>query len=188
MQKDGNYQVDVTDYLLSLENDEYKLVGSQPDVMAPYFIPAMLFGVTTGTQGNINSTGVTGHSMTDGELSTTGYVPIEVLRVDITKALNIQVVWCGINGTTTQGVTWKVTYDADAIESGVLTAPATVLDTVIVEDNENDTPYVMQKTSAGIIAANTLSAGEAIAFRAEADLVDSASDPGCWFIGLLLTQ
>lgn len=152
------------------------------------YVPAVEFEITTGTSGEINSTGSHGHSMTDVELSTLSYKPFEFFGLDKTKATNVHVIWCGINGTTTQGVTWVVTYDQDVLESGVLGAPATALNTVIAEDNENDTPYTIQKTAPGIINANTFVENAAIAFRVEANLVDSASDPGCWFIGLLLTQ
>jgi len=126
--------------------------------------------------------------MTDGELSTLSYKPFEYFDFDINKDINVQIVWCPIDGTTANGVTWVVTYDQDAFESGVLTAPATALDTVIAEDNENDTPYVIQKTAAGIIDAGTLSGVNPIAWRVEADVVDSGNDPGCWFMGILFSQ
>jgi len=152
------------------------------------YIPADEFSVTTGTSGEIDGTGTLGHSMDDGELSTMSYRPFEFFGLDKGKDTNVQVVWCGINGTTTQGVEWLVTYDQDVLESGVLGAPATALDTVIVEDPENDTAYTIQRTIAGVINANTLVENAAIAFRVEAQVVDSVNDPGCWFIGLLLTQ
>ena len=102
--------------------------------------------------------------------------------------MNIYVIWASIDGTTGNGVTWLVTYDADTLESGVLTAPATALNTAIVEDNENDTPYTIQKTAAGVINASTLTATDMIAIRVEADVVDSGNDPGCWFMGIVLDQ
>ncbi|MFA9408741.1 MAG: LamG domain-containing protein [Candidatus Dadabacteria bacterium] len=160
-------------------------------LMTPYYLEANRFSITTGNSGDINTTGTLGHSMqaAGGELSTCGYVPFECYGgIDINKDLYAQVIWCCIDGTTSQGVTWKVTYDADAIEAGVLTAPATALDTVIVEDNEHETPYVIQKTAKGVINAGTLTDGNPIAWRVEADIVDTATDPGCWFIGLLLSQ
>ena len=157
--------------------------------MKPYFIPAVQFQVTTGAAGDINTTGTWGHSYTDGELSTCGYIPFECYGgIDVAKDLYVQVIWAGIDGITSQGNTFVVTYDADALESGVLTAPATALDTVIVEDNENDTPYTIQKTAKGVINAGTLTDGNPIAWRVEGDVVDDAQDPGCWFIGLLLSQ
>ena len=157
--------------------------------MTPYYIPAVQFGITTGNSGDINSTGTLGHSYTDSELSTCGYIPFECMGgIDVTKDLYVQVIWAPIDGTTANGVTFIVTYDADALESGVLTAPGTALDTVIVEDIENDTPYVIQKTAKGVIAANTLTEGNPIAWRVEGDVIDSGNDPGCWFIGLLLSQ
>jgi len=157
--------------------------------MKPYYIPASRFDITTGQYGDINSTGTPGHGCTDGELCTCGYIPFECFGgIDVNKDLYVQVIWAGIDGTTGQGNTFIVTYDADAFESGVLTAPATALDTVLVEDTENDTPYVIQKTVKGVINAGTLTDGNPIAWRIEADVVDDAQDPGCWIIGMLLSQ
>lgn len=152
------------------------------------YIPAIEFEITTGTSGDINGTGIHGHSMTDAELSTLSYKDIDSLGLDVSRPINVQVVWCPIDGNTSNGVTWLVTYDHDAFESGVLTAPGTALDVVIAEDIENDTPYVIQKTENGVINAATLTLANAIAFRVEADVVDSGNDPGCWFMGLLLSQ
>lgn len=173
-----------TSYELEITINQYGEVFSDISV----YIPAVEFDITTGNAGDINTTGTHGHSMTDAELSTLSYKPIESLGLDVSRPINVQVVWCPIDGTTANGVTWLVTYDQDALESGVLTAPATALDVVIAEDNENDTPYTIQKTENGVINAATLTGTNLIAFRVEADVVDSGNDPGCWFMGLLLSQ
>lgn len=154
------------------------------------YIPAVEFEITTGNSGEINSTGIHGHSMdgAGGELSTLSYKPFEFYNFNIAKSVYVQVVWCPIDGTTTNGVTWVITYDQDSFESGILTAPATALDTVIAEDPEHATSYVIQKTAQGIINAGSLNVTDPIAWRVEADVVDSSNDPGCWFMGLLLTQ
>ena len=154
----------------------------------PVYIPGIEFSVTTETIAEINGTVTSVHSFTDAELCTLPYKPFNTFGFDVNKPTFVQVIWCCIDGTTTNGVTWKVTYDDDSLESGVLTTPATALDTVIVEDPEHETPYVMQKTAQGIINANTFVASDLVAFRVEADIVDSGNDPGCWFMGLLLTQ
>lgn len=173
-----------TSYELEITINQYGEILSDISV----YISAVEFEITTGTSAEINGTGTHGHSMTDAELSTLSYKPIESLGLDVSRPINVQVVWCSIDGTTGNGVTWKVTYDQDALESGVLTAPATALDVVIAEDNENDTPYTIQKTENGVINAATLTGTNLIAFRVEADVVDSGNDPGCWFMGLLLSQ
>jgi len=153
------------------------------------YIPAVLFSITDGNAGEINSTGQFGHSYDGGELSTSPYFPLEELdNLDVSKATYVQVVWTNIDGNTGQGVTFTVLYDHDAFEAGVLTAPATALNTALIEDPEHDTPYVIQKTEKGIIDANTLTAGVPIAFRVVGTTVDKGEDPGCWFMGLLLTQ
>jgi len=157
--------------------------------MIPYYIPAVQFALTTGQYGDINSTGTFGHGCTDGELVKCGYIPFECYGgIDVNKDLYVQVIWAGIDGTTGQGNTFIVLYDADVMGAGVLTAPATTLDTILVEDLEHDTPYVIQKTEKGVIAAGTLSEGSAIAWAIEADIVDDTADPGVWIIGLLISQ
>lgn len=173
-----------TSYELEITINQYGKV--YPDIWK--YIPAIEFEITTGTSADINGTGIHGHSMTDGELSTLSYKDINSLGLDVSRPINVQVVWCPIDGNTSNGVTWVVTYDHDAFESGVLTAPGTALDTGIAEDLENDTPYVIQKTENGIINAATLTLANAIAFKVEADVVDSGNDPGCWFMGLSLSQ
>ena len=154
----------------------------------PVYIPARDFLVTTGNLGEINGTGCSGHSMTDGELSTTDYLPFCFFGFDVNQAIRVQVVWCCIYGNTSQGVTWTVVYDHDTFESGVLTTPATALDTPLVEDPEHETPYVIQKTVAGVIDAGSLVTDQPIAFRVTGTTIDKAADPGCWFMGLLLSQ
>lgn len=151
------------------------------------FYAAGEFGVTTGNSGEMNSTGILGHSMTDGELSTGGPWPIPD-DLDVDEAIDVKVLWAPINGTTSQGVTFVVTYTTVIADTTTLIAPATALGTVLVEDNENDTPYVAQLTAGtGEVAASVFTAGAWWTWRVEADVVDSASDPGCWFLGLLLT-
>ena len=154
----------------------------------PVFISAAEFGFTDGNSGQINATGVHGHSMTDGELSVTGYIPFKHFGFDVSKPIYVQVVWCNIAGVTTDGVTWTVTYDQDALESGVVTAPATALDTALVEDLEHEDPYVIQRTERGIIDAGNLNNIDPIAWQVCATTVDQGADPGTWFMGLQLSQ
>lgn len=145
------------------------------------------FPVTTGNSGNMNSTGITGHSMTDGELSTGGPWPVPT-DMDVGEELTVDVLWAGINGTTSQGVTWLVTHAAITADTTAIVAPATALNTVIVEDPEHDTPYVAQLTSgAGKVNADTYAAGGWWSWRVEGDVIDSSADPGAWFLGLVLT-
>tara|TARA_Y100000310_G_scaffold344803_1_gene459623 strand:+ start:3840 stop:4484 length:645 start_codon:yes stop_codon:yes gene_type:complete len=151
------------------------------------FYHAAEFPVTTGNSGDMNSTGITGHSMTDGELSTGGPWPVPD-DMDVTQVTDVKILWAPINGTTTQGVTFIVTYTAVTADTTTLVAPATALGTIMVEDDEDDTPYVAQLTAGtGEVAVNTFTAGAWWTWRVEADVVDSASDPGVWFLGLLLT-
>ena len=167
------------------------LDGIRSISLAPYppvFIASGQFEMTDGNVGEINSTDIYGISMTDGELAVLSYRPFSTFGFDVNRAVNVQVVWCPINGTTSQGVTWTVTYDNDTFESGVLTAPATALDTTIVEDAEDNTSYTMQKTAKGIIDAGSLTVDAPIAFKVVATTIDSGNDPGCWFMGLLLSQ
>ena len=113
----------------------------------PVYFSYADFPTTSGNAGAINSTEVKGHSMTDGEISLMEkYIYVDSLKFDLSKPINVQILWTGINGTTTQGVTWVVIYNQVTIETSVVTSAGTALDTVIAEDNENDTPYVVQKT------------------------------------------
>lgn len=167
------------------------LDGIRSISLAPYppvYIPAVEFEITDGTSGEINGTGVHGISMVAGNLATLSYKPFDVFGFDINRIVNVQVVWCPIDGNTANGVTWIVTYDQDTFDSGILTAPATALNTVIVEDIEDEDSYTIQKTAKGIINAGSLVADSPIAFLVEADIVDSSSTPGCWFMGLHFSQ
>lgn len=163
-------------------------IATNLDAMQVAYIPAVDFEYADSAIAEINGTEIFGSGMTDDDYVTLSYKPIESLGIDVNRPLYVQVVWAGIDGTTGQGNTFIVLYDTDAIESGVLTTPATALDTVLVEDTENDTPYVIQKTAKGIIDAGSLTSANMIAFQIEAAVVDDAQDPGVWFMGLLLSQ
>lgn len=147
----------------------FQSVGSQPAEFA-----------------NINTTGLYGFGCTDGDLITSNFIRVPN-NMDVTAAMNVNVLWVPIDGTVANGVTWLVKYGKYTPETTALAAPATALSTVIAEDAENDTPYTVQLSPTGVIAANTFAVGDLIAFLIESDVVDSSNNPGCWFLGLLLS-
>lgn len=97
--------------------------------------------------------------------------------VDTRHAIEFAVVFSTDQTTTTDGFTWKVLLDQMDPEDGddAITAPATALDTTIVEKLNAGTANAPQRTAWGTLNGNTLNPDEAVHVLVELDAVTGAT-------------
>lgn len=106
------------------------------------------------------------------EIGTIGLVGLQVLTVgddvrhvmrvpsywDRHQPINARVIWATESSTATDGVTWKMLYSELTPGTTLLAAPATALDTPIVEQlvSAGEAAKMLRRTAAGVIAAKAI--------------------------------
>ena len=77
--------------------------------------------------------------------------------LDIRKEIRFRVWWAQTSTTSTDSITWVITYQAVIEESTVIVSPATLLDTVVpLLDLSSGTAAQFQASGFGVIARGTL--------------------------------
>src|SRR3990172_2477829 len=109
---------------------------------------------------NINSTAMYGWTVAQGDVICTNF---DVLPgdVDVAQTVDASVVFCASGGTVAQTQTFTVAYKQyDWVDNATndVESPGTALGTPIAGKAELDTPYAMDKTAYGSIAASVLTA------------------------------
>ncbi len=135
-----------------------------------------------------SSFGFGGFSIAAAGDSVTAFVPNLLQIADLSETIGVRVLW-GCDGTpaATDDVTWAVLYDqADPGEA--LAAPATALDTVIANhEPAHTTASRLERTSRGIINANTFDETAKLgtfAVNVEADVLNGYSANEVVFLGV----
>lgn len=93
----------------------------------------------------------------------------------VTSAINLYVLWSSSSTTITDTVTWRLLYTLLTVETTAGTEGATALSTALVADTNSATANCLQKTAAGVINANTITAGQYVAFRLDLNAVSGTS-------------
>ena len=90
-------------------------------------------------------------------------------KYDVASALNVRVHWSTANTTASNSVTFRVRYGTLTIDTTAAALGTTALDTVIVADNPTTTAHSYMRTAAGVLAAGTVTDGQAIVLALNAN-------------------
>ena len=141
---------------------------------------AMFISAGTGSPyyTEVTDSGITGLYVNDTADSVGILYPVPY-DMDVKSPMEFAVVWCSDQTTTTDTVTWAVTYTELTIDSEAIEAGATALNTVIAADTNVAAVRGIQQTAWGVLNGGTLTHGNWIAldvaYSAESG-ADAASD------------
>src|SRR3990167_3511521 len=83
-------------------------------------------------------------------------------KIDVASAVNVSVLWSTNNTTTTNSATFRALYSALTLNTTAVSVGGTALDTTITSDAPVSTANALLETPQGVLAAGTLTDGQAL--------------------------